>query len=61
MRFSPCLSRGTLLRRHGYSYKKRPDRRKPELRKARHDWERRQKVWTRKGAGKINWLMLAKY
>ena len=36
-----------LLRRHGCSHKKgliAEDRRKPEVRKARQDWERRQKV-----------------
>jgi hypothetical protein len=36
-----------LLRRHGSSYKKgliAEDRRKPEVRKARQDWERSQKV-----------------
>jgi transposase len=36
-----------LLRRHGSSYKKgliAEDRRKPEVQKARQDWERRQKI-----------------
>jgi hypothetical protein len=42
-------TRGTdaLLRRHGCPYKKgliAEDRRKPEVQKARQDWERRQKV-----------------